>query len=208
MSRFINQFKYHAKRTFALIFIVLAIALEVANFILGIYVYISTRTSSLSFIWNFAILMVCYVRMLKGNVENDMRAMMGVLTFIILSTITLAFDSVYSVIMIGASSDTVELIIYIVLFAIIGGEAALGIITSIKLRRLLYGYGRTNIKQVKILAGFFFGLLIAGQALYIAMWIVMGLASSSLISLFLIFLSPLGEFFAAIAAWITLSRIE
>ncbi len=208
MSRFINQFKYHAKRTFALIFIVLAIALEVANFILGIYVYISTRTSSLSFIWNFAILMVCYVRMLKGNVENDMRAMMGVLTFIILSTITLAFDSVYSVIMIGASSDTVELIIYIVLFAIIGGEAALGIITSIKLRRLLYGYGRTNIKQVKILAGFFFGLLIAGQALYIAMWIVLGLASSSLISLFLIFLSPLGEFFAAIAAWITLSRIE
>ncbi len=208
MSRFINQFKYHAKRTFALIFIVLAIALEVANFILGIYVYISTRTSSLSFIWNFAILMVCYVRMLKGNVENDMRAMMGVLTFIILSTITLAFDSVYSVIMIGASSDTVELIIYIVLFAIIGGEAALGIIASIKLRRLLYGYGRTNIKQVKILAGFFFGLLIAGQALYIAMWIVLGLASSSLISLFLIFLSPLGEFFAAIAAWITLSRIE
>ncbi len=208
MSRFINQFKYHAKRTFALIFIVLAIALEVANFILGIYVYISTRTSSLSFIWNFAILMVCYVRMLKGNVENDMRAMMGVLTFIILSTITLAFDSVYSVIMIGASSDTVELIIYIVLFAIIGGEAALGIITSIKLRRLLYGYGRTNIKQVKILAGFFFGLLVAGQALYIAMWIVLGLASSSLISLFLIFLSPLGEFFAAIAAWITLSRIE
>ncbi len=208
MSRFINQFKYHAKRTFALIFIVLAIALEVANFILGIYVYISTRTSSLSFIWNFAIMMVCYVRMLKGNVENDMRAMMGVLTFIILSTITLALDSVYSVIMIGASSDTVELIIYIVLFAIIGGEAALGIITSIKLRRLLYGYGRTNIKQVKILAGFFFGLLIAGQALYIAMWIVLGLASSSLISLFLIFLSPLGEFFAAIAAWITLSRIE
>ncbi len=209
MSRFINQFKYHGKRTFALIFIVLAIALETANFILGIYEYVTTRTSSFSFIWNFIIMMVCYVRLLQGNVENNAKAGTGVLTFIVLSTITLVFDSIYSAIYIGMSSDTTQLLIQIALFVVIAGEAALGIVTSIKLRRLLYGFGRTNLKQVKILAGIFFALLIVGKGLYIGMWFALGAVStSSLISIFLLLLSPLGEFFAAIASWITLSRIE
>ena len=209
MSRFINQFRYHAKRTFAIIFVSLAIALQLANFILGILQVISGSTVSWSFIWNFIIMMICYVRMLQGNLDNTTRAYSGVLMFVSLSAVTLVFDVVFSIITFGLSvGDTTSLIIQLVMLILTAGEMTLAILTAVYLRRLLYGYGRTNLKTVKILAGFFFGLLIVGQGFYIASFFLAGYVVSDLLGIFLVLLSPLSEFFAAIAAWITLSRIE
>ncbi len=208
MSRFINQFRYHAKRTFALIFIILAIAFQVANFTVGIINIASGSKASFNFIWNFIILMICYVRMLKGNVEDTTKACVGVLTFVYLSTISLVFDTIYSAIDIGLSSDRLQLIIQIVIFVLMAMETALGIATAVKLRRLIYGFGKTSLKQVKILAGFFFALLILGQAAYIGIWFLFVGDLSNVITVLLLLLSPISELFASIAAWITLSRIE
>ncbi len=210
MSRFINQFRYHAKRTFAIIFISLAIALQLANFILGVLQITSGNTISWSFIWNFVIMMICYVRILQGNIDNTTKAYSGVLMFVSLSAITLVFDVVASLFVFGfgTGADTTALIIEIAIFVLLAGEMTLAILTAVYFRRLLMGYGRTNIKTVKILAGFFFGLLILGQGFYIALFFVAGYIASDLLSIFLVLLSPLSEFFAAIAAWITLSRIE
>ena len=128
MSRFINQFRYHAKRTFAIIFVSLAIALQLANFILGILQVISGSTVSWNFIWNFIVMMICYVRMLQGNLDNTTRAYSGVLMFVSLSAVTLVFDVVFSIITFGLSvGDTTSLVIQLVTLILTAGEMTLAI---------------------------------------------------------------------------------
>lgn len=208
MSRFVNYFRYHLKRTLAIIFLALAVGFEIGSFAIGIISFVNGVDSSMSFIWNFLILIICYVRMLKGNLDDSGRALNGVMTFILLSMIDCVLTAATMIYINLSLLFTPVFYYFIILFVIYGGVAALGICTFIFFRRSMTGYSSMSLKGVKIMAGFFFAILIIANGFSSVVPLFFSDSVITFKMAFLASLSTIGQFFASIGAWITISRIR
>lgn len=210
MSNFFRSIKYHWKRTLAIFFLGLAVAFEIAYFIIGMVQMLQSGSYSVntfSFIWNFAILMICYVTMLLGNLRNSYSAYRGVLSFVFLSTILLIFDVIYDLFDLGFASSVTALGIEIGIIAAMVGEIVLGVFCYLRLQGYLTGR-YVNLRRLKLLFGLFLGFLIISNGLYIGLvFYELGLAISTL-TIFLLLLSPISELFAAVGTWVTIARLD
>lgn len=213
MGNFSQKFRYHWRRYLAIGFLSLAIAFEVGYFVAGIlsmWAYGSGGISSFSFIWNFVILMICYVMMLQGNVRNSYIAYRGVLSFTFLSTIVMVVDVLFNgASLLAYSSSPIGLVIALgtLLFTI--GQIVLGIFCYIRLYGLM-ARGYTNFKALALFFSFFLGTLIISNLFTILYEFLLNdlLSSGNIYLILLILLSPISELFAAAGALVTIFRLR
>src|SRR5574344_2038415 len=204
---FQQRLKYHYKKYLAIFFDSLAIAFISADFIISLLQmtgsFSSTILSGFSYIWNFAILMVCYIYILKGNMQGTSQAFQGVLSFVFLVLFLLivntAVNSVSNLLLFASGSWQSSLIssLYL-LFSLL--QIVSGIFSYIRLRQYMLGR-YSNTKSIALWYSIFMGSLILTYGFQITLYVMAGGAS-----ILLLLLQPLSELSCAIACLFTVLR--
>lgn len=209
-----QKLKYHYKKYLSIFFICLAIAFLIAEAVLSVISMFSSGgypgLGSFSFLWNFIILMVCYVMIFKGNREGSGLAFQGVLSFVFLILFLLIVNAALSgllnlVNLIGYGR--VDLSLYSILFTLFSlAEIVSGVFSYIRLRQYMLGR-YTSTTGIKIWYLIFLGCLILSSAFSISIAFIQTPASA-VASVFASLLDSLSQFSCAIACIFTILRIS
>jgi len=209
-----QKIKYHYKKYLAIFFICLSIALLTAEAILSI---ITMATSggypgigSFSFVWNFIVLMVCYVMIFKGNREGSGLAFQGVLSFVFLILFLLIINaSLNGLLNISSliAKGRLDLSIYSILFAVFSlAEIVSGVFSYIRLRQYMLGR-YTSTSGIKIWYLIFLGCIILSSSFSISVAFISS-SASEYASVFASLLDSLSQLSCAIACIFTIMRIS
>lgn len=212
-----SKFRYHYKKYLAIFFICLAIAFVSADLILNFVNLIVSGyqpgLSSVSAVITFVILMVAYVMILKGNLENSGLAFQGVLSFVFL----LLFNEILSLIFSSISSKLSAFYAFASGEYLIGGLAiasyillalqlVAGIFAYIRLRQYMEGQYVSSV-HVKVWFMIYFGLFILNTGTTLAVYFL-GSSPRSLMLLFLALLEPISELCCVLSSIFTVLRLS
>ncbi len=211
MKLFFEKFRYHYKRYLAIIFTSIAIGFLLADFIINLLLMIQNEIapgfSTLSFVWNFVILMICFVMLLRGNSRQSSIAFQGVLSFIFLSIILLAYELIFQIIYgTGFSFSGVNAVFAILIILGIVGMIVLGILCYLRLKGYLSG-SYSNLKRIKIDFTIFLVILILWHGLTIGFEFYLG-GIAGWVEILLVLLTPISELFGAAACLFTIYRLN
>lgn len=202
-----QRIKYHYKKYLAITFDSLAIALIIADFIINLISMGQSSGSpsinSLSYIWNFAILMICYVLILKGNMQGSTQAFQGVLSFVFLVLFLLIVNAATSGLLnfsVIFSGNWVSVLLYSFYFLFSILQIVAGIFSYIKLRQYMQGR-YSDTRAISLWYAIFMGSLVISYGFEIAIYVISGGAS-----VLLYLLQPISELCCAISCLFTVLR--
>lgn len=211
----IQKIKYHWKKYLAITFICLAIGCLISDMIVNVYLLAasssSPKGSQFTFVWNFFVLMYCYILIFKGNLENSVSAYRGVLDFVFMTVILLIINIFVSYInlissCLNAQGSPAQLVITICYLCFSLFLCVMGILSYIGLKKYISG---EYIDSKKILINYciFLGCIIV-TAILIIVLLSLSVGGTNVIRLLTFYLSPIAQVFAAIACLFTVLRIK
>ena len=211
MKLFFEKFRYHYKRYLAILCASIAIGFVLGDFVTKLILMIQNETSpgfsTLSFVWNFVILMICYVMLLRGNSRQNGMAFQGVLSFVFLSIVLLAYELVFQIIYgTGFSFSGTNLVFTILIIVGILGMVVLGVLCYIRLKGYMSG-SYSNLKTIKILFTIFLLVLILWHGLTIGFQFYLG-GVVGWIEILLVLLVPISELFGSLSCLFTIYRLN
>lgn len=213
-----QKIKYHYKKYLAILFVSLAIAFiftDLAMNLIGLFTNgVGSTLSTLNVIFNFFILMVGYIMILRGNIEGTGLAFQGVLSFVFLllfsEILSLALDSIsssVSLIVLFANGLFLQGGILLAYYVLIVFQVVAGIFAYVRLRQYMTGRYVSSF-GVKLWFFLYLGLFIAGLGLNLAFTFLSATGLNAAMVIFIAFLEPLSELCCAIACIFTVMRIS
>lgn len=212
-QRFTQRWRYSWKEYLAVFFAAAAFAFALSDVICNIILYASSSSrealSLITPILNFLVMAYIYAMLLSGNLRGTANAFFGLLNFMLVILIDIAFNLVvlgffdFGVIF-GESSDPVTIAWVIGILVAYVAVLVVGIFAYVRFRQYISNR-YSNTTAVIALVCVFLGILVLYEAVFVGACFAMGYGEGAA---WLVLLDPIGILCGALSSLFTVLRLR